>query len=109
MTAALARTAANVRAAGRTPVSGMVHAAVVLGIILVGGPLAAYVPLPALSAVLVMVAYNMGEWENFKELPTWRRSDQWLYLIAFFLTLFSDVAVEFGMVMAVLLFVKVRG
>ena len=110
-TAALARTAANVRAGGRTPVSGMVHAAVVLGIILVGGPLAAYVPLPALSAVLVMVAYNMGEWENFKELPNWRRSDEWLYLVAFFLTLFADVAVavEFGMVMAVLLFVKVGG
>ena len=108
-TAALARTATNVRAGGMTPVSGMVHAVVVLGVILLGGKLAAYVPLPALSAVLVMVAYNMGEWENFKELPTWRRSDEWLYLLAFFLTLFADVsvAVEFGMVMAVLLFVKV--
>lgn len=68
-TGALARTAANIRAGGRSPISGLVHAVTVGAIILAAAPLAEYIPLPALSAVLVVVAINMGEWHNFSALP----------------------------------------
>ncbi len=67
-TGALARTAANVRSGGRSPVSGMVHALTVLVIMLAAGPLASDIPLPALSAVLVVVAINMGDWGEFAQL-----------------------------------------
>lgn len=66
--------------------AGMVHAVVIAGVILVAAPVALHVPLPALSAVLVVVALNMGEWENMWELPTWPERDAQLYIIAFLLT-----------------------
>ncbi|KAG2501167.1 hypothetical protein HYH03_000982 [Edaphochlamys debaryana] len=108
-TGALARTAANVRAGGRSPVSGIVHAAVVAAVVLAGaGPLAENVPLPALSAVLVVVALNMGEWHNFTQLSKWPKNDSQLFLIAFSLTVLQDVAVAvaFGMVIALAIFVQ---
>ena len=86
-TGALARTAANVKAGARSPISGIVHAGVVLGVILVGGPVAVYTPLPTLAAVLVVVAINMGEWKNFTYLPGWPDKDAQLFLLAFSLTL----------------------
>ncbi|GFR44603.1 hypothetical protein Agub_g5886 [Astrephomene gubernaculifera] len=107
-TGALARTAANVRAGGRTPVSGLVHAVTVALVILTAAPLAEYIPLPALSAVLVVVALNMGEWHNFEQLPKWPQNDAHLFLIAFSLTVLQDVAVAvaFGMVIALAVFVQ---
>jgi SulP family sulfate permease len=107
-TGAIARTATNVKCGGRSPVSGMVHAVTLLGIILVAAPLAKFIPLATLSAVLVNVALNMGEWHNFARLPKWPRSDAVVFLTAFGLTVVVDltVAVEIGMVLAAVLFIK---
>jgi SulP family sulfate permease len=107
-TGALARTAANVRSGGRSPVSGMVHAAVVLGIMVVAAPLGGMIPLPALSAVLVVVAINMGEWRNFSDLPNWPKTDAAVFLTAFMLTVLTDVtvAVECGLLLSMVLYVK---
>ncbi len=107
-TGAIARTAANVRSGGRTPVAGMVHAVTLLGIILVAAPLARYIPLPTLSAVLVNVALNMGEWQNFKRLRRWPASDAAVFGLTFLLTVFFDItiAVELGMIMAAALFIR---
>lgn len=107
-TGAIARTAANVRSGGRTPVAGMVHAATLLGIILAVAPLARYIPLPTLSAVLVNVALNMGEWQNFRRLRRWPRSDAVVFGLTFLLTVLFDItiAVELGMIMAAALFIR---
>jgi len=107
-TGAIARTATNVKCGGRTPVAGMVHAVTLLGIVLVAAPLAKFIPLATLSAVLVNVALNMGEWHNFARLPKWPRSDAAVFLTAFGLTVAIDltVAVEIGMVLAAILFIK---
>jgi SulP family sulfate permease len=86
----------------------MIHAVTLLGIILVAAPLAKFIPLATLSAVLVNVALNMGEWHNFARLPKWPRSDAAVFLTAFGLTVVVDltVAVEVGMVLAAVLFIK---
>lgn len=107
-TGAIARTATNVKSGARTPVAGMVHAVTLLVIILLAAPLARFVPLAALSAVLVNVAIHMGEWHNFARLPKWPRSDSAVFLSAFALTVAVDltVAVEIGMVLAAILFIK---
>ncbi len=107
-TGAIARTATNVKCGGRTPVAGIVHAATLLAIILVAAPWAKFIPLATLSAVLVNVALNMGEWHNFMRLPKWPRSDAVVFLTAFGLTVAVDltVAVEVGMVLAAILFIK---
>ncbi len=107
-TGAIARTATNVKCGARTPVAGMVHAVTLLVIILAAAPLAKFIPLATLSAVLVNVALNMGEWHNFKRLPKWPRSDAAVFLTAFGLTVIIDltVAVEIGMVLAAVLFIK---
>ncbi len=107
-TGAIARTATNVKNGGRTPVAGIVHAFTLLGIILLAAPLAAHIPLATLSAVLVMVAVNMGEWRLMTELRRWPKSDASVFLAAFGLTVLIDlvVAVEVGMVMAAVLFIK---
>src|SRR5947208_12992537 len=70
-TGAIARTATNVKSGGRTPIAGMIHAVTLLAIILAAAPLAKFIPLAALSAVLVNVAIHMGEWHNFGRLPKW--------------------------------------
>ena len=107
-TGAIARTATNVKCGGRTPVAGIVHALTLLVIILVAAPLAKFIPLATLSAVLVNVALNMGEWHNFSRLPKWPQSDALVFLTAFSLTVIVDltVAVEIGMVLAAVLFIK---
>jgi SulP family sulfate permease len=107
-TGAIARTATNVKCGARTPIAGMVHAVTLLVIILAAAPLAKYIPLATLSAVLVNVALNMGEWHNFSRLPKWPRSDAVVFLTAFSLTVVVDltVAVEIGMVLAAMLFIK---
>ncbi|MCB1121063.1 MAG: STAS domain-containing protein, partial [Verrucomicrobiae bacterium] len=107
-TGAIARTATNVRNGGRTPIAGMVHALTLLAIILVAAPLAKYIPLATLSAVLVVVSYKMGEWHHFTRLLKWPGSDAVVFLTAFSLTVLIDltVAVEVGMVLAALLFIK---
>lgn len=107
-TGAIARTATNIKCGARTPIAGMVHAVTLLVIILAAAPLAKYIPLATLSAVLVNVALNMGEWHNFKRLSRWPRSDAVVFLTAFSLTVVIDltVAVEIGMVLAAILFIK---
>ena len=107
-TGAIARTATNVKCGGRTPVAGMIHAVTLLAIIMAAAPLAKFIPLATLSAVLVNVALNMGEWHNFARLPKWPRSDAAVFLTAFGLTVMVDltVAVEIGMVLAAMLFIK---
>jgi SulP family sulfate permease len=107
-TGAIARTAANVRSGGRTPVAGLVHALTLLGVILAAAPLARFIPLPILSAVLVNVAVNMGEWRNFRRLRRWPVSDAAVFGLTFFLTVVFDItiAVELGMVMAAALFIR---
>lgn len=107
-TGAIARTATNVKSGARTPVAGMIHAVTLLVIILAAAPLARFIPLATLSAVLVNVALHMGEWHNFTRLPKWPRSDSAVFLSAFALTVVVDltVAVEIGMVLAAILFIK---
>jgi|ERR1044071_8991444 SulP family sulfate permease len=107
-TGAIARTATNVKSGGRSPIAGIIHAIVLLVIILAAARLAKYIPLATLSAVLVNVALHMGEWHNFGRLLKWPRSDAVVFLAAFVLTVIVDltVAVEIGMVLAAMLFIK---
>jgi SulP family sulfate permease len=107
-TSAIARTATNVKSGARSPIAGMIHALTLLIIILAAAPLARFIPLAVLSAVLVNVAIHMGEWHNFRRLPRWPRSDAAVFLAAFALTVIIDltVAVEIGMVLAAILFIK---
>jgi SulP family sulfate permease len=108
VTGAIARTATNVKCGGRTPVAGITHAITLLLIILIAAPLAKFIPLATLSAVLINVALNMGEWHNFSRLQKWPRSDSVVFLATFSLTVVIDltVAVETGMVLAAMLFIK---
>jgi len=107
-TSAIARTATNINCGARTPVAGIIHALTLLIILLAAAPLAKFIPLATLSAVLINVALHMGEWHNFKRLPRWPRSDGAVFLSAFVLTVVVDltVAVEVGMVLAAILFIK---
>jgi sulfate permease, SulP family len=107
-TGAIARTATNVRSGARTPVAGILHSVTLLVIMLVAAPLAKYIPLAALSAVLIVVAYRMGEWENFPELLRSTKSDFVVMVITFALTVIFDltIAVGVGLTMAAVLFVK---
>jgi SulP family sulfate permease len=107
-TGAIARTATNIKNGGRTPVAGIVHALVLLLILLIAAPLAKYIPLPTLSAVLLVVAFNMGERHQIARLRRWPRGDAAVFLTAFGLTVLVDltVAVEVGMVLAAVLFIK---
>jgi SulP family sulfate permease len=107
-TGAIARTAANVKAGGRTPLAGMVHSGVVLLVMLAAAPYAGKIPLASLAAVLVMVAWNMSERDHFKTLLRAPRSDVAVLLTTFGLTVFADltIAVGVGMVLAAMLFMK---
>src|SRR6266481_884565 len=107
-TGAIARTATNVKSGARTPVAGIIHAITLLVVILVAAPLAKFIPLATLSAVLVVVAYNMGEWHQFMRLRKWPNSDAAVFMTAFGLTVITDltIAVEVGMVLAAILFIK---
>ena len=107
-TGALARTATNIRSGARSPVSGMVHALTLLGILLFGARFAALVPLPVLAAILFVVAWNMGEWREIAQIWKQTYADILVWLATFSLTMLADltVAVEVGMVMAALLFIR---
>jgi len=108
VTGVLARTATNIRCGARTPVAGIVHAAFLLGVLMVAAPLAGGVPLAALAAVLAVVAIRMGEWEEFALLSKKPRGDAAVFLTTFGLTVLFDltVAVEVGMVLAAVSFIK---
>ena len=107
-TGAIARTAANVRSGGRTPVAGMVHAMTVLVIMLLLMPMAKMIPLATLAAILIVVAYNMGDWQQFRDIRTAPKSDAIVFLMTFGLTVIFDlvVAIEVGMVLAAFLFIR---
>ncbi len=95
-TGAIARTATNVRNGGRTPIAGMVHAAVLLLILLAAGPLAARIPLAALAGVLIVVCYHMSEWKSFKSILNGATADILVLLMTFLLTVFIDLTVGVG-------------
>ncbi len=108
-TGAIARTAANVKNGGRTPVAGMVHSVTLLLILVVLMPYAALIPMPAIAAILFMVAYNMCEWRKFVHLcKTAPKSDIIVLVITFILTVVFDlvVAIEAGILLAAILFMK---
>jgi SulP family sulfate permease len=107
-TGAIARTATNIRTGGRTPIAGMTHSLTLLLILVFFGRWAAMVPLAALAAILVVVAYHMSEWRSFAGLLRAPRSDLVVLLLTFALTIFVDltVAVQVGIVVASLLFMK---
>jgi len=107
-TGAIARTSANISNGGKSPFSGIMHSLFLLFIILVASPWAAYIPMPAMSAVLIVVALRMGEWHEFRQLRKMPKSDALVLLITFSLTVMFDlvVAVEVGMVLASMLFIK---
>ena len=107
-TGALARTATNIRSGARTPVAGIVHALTLLGVLLYAARYAALVPLPVLAAILFLVAWNMGEWGEIGEIFKHTYADILVWLVTFGLTVLADltVAVEAGMVMAALLFIR---
>lgn len=108
-TGAIARTAANVKNGGRTPIAGMVHAVTLLLILVVLMPYAALIPMPTIAAILFMVAYNMSEWRKFVHLvKTAPKSDILVLVTTFVLTVLFDlvVAIEVGIIMAAILFMK---
>lgn len=108
-TGAIARTAANVKNGGRTPIAGMVHAVTLLLVLVVLMPYAGLIPMPTIAAILFMVAYNMCQWRTFVQLvKTAPKSDIAVLVITFVLTVVFDlvVAIEIGMLLACLLFMK---
>jgi SulP family sulfate permease len=107
-TGAIARTAINIRSGAKTPVAGMIHAVTLLAILLLAAPLAGHIPLAVLAAILVVVAYNMGEWRAIPEILKLSKGDIAVWLITFSLTVFADltVAVEAGMILAALLYIR---
>lgn len=108
-TGAIARTAANIKNGGRTPIAGMVHAVTLLLILVVLMPYAALIPMPTIAAILFMVAYNMSEWRKFVKLcKTAPKSDIIVLVTTFVLTVVFDlvVAIEVGIILAAILFMK---
>jgi sulfate permease, SulP family len=107
-TGAIARTATNIRSGAQSPVAGMIHALTLLCILLFAAPLVAHVPLAVLAGILMVVAYNMGEWREIPQLLKLTKTDISVWLVTFALTVFADltVAVEAGMILAALLFIS---
>lgn len=107
-TGAIARTATNVRSGATSPISGIVHALTLLVIVLVAAPLAQFIPLATLSAILLIVAINMGEWEGFRTLRKYPLSDSAVFVVTFLLTVVIDltVAVEVGLFIAIFFFIQ---
>ncbi len=108
-TGAIARTAANIKNGGRTPITGIVHSVVLVLVLVALMPYASYIPMPAIAAILISVAYNMCQWRQFvrlvKESP---KSDILVLITTFLLTVIFDlvVAIEVGIIMACVLFMK---
>jgi len=107
-TGAIARTATSIRSGAQSPVAGMIHALTLLCILVFAAPLVSYVPMAALAAILMIVAYNMGEWREIPQLLKLTKTDISIWLVTFALTVFADltVAVEAGMILAALLFIS---
>jgi SulP family sulfate permease len=107
-TGAIARTATNIRSGARTPVAGIVHAITLLVILVAAAPLAGAVPMAVLAAILMVVSYNMGEWSEIPEIMRLTKADVAVWIATFALTVFADltVAVEVGMTLAALLFIR---
>ena len=107
-TGAIARTATNIRSGAQTPVAGIVHALTVLGVLLFAAPLARFIPLAVLSAILMMVCYNMGEWREVPEILKLPKLEIGVWAATLLLTVFADltVAVEAGMILAALVFIR---
>lgn len=106
-TGTIARTVTNIRSGGVSPISGVVHAITLLLIVLIAAPLAANIPLATLSAILMFVAYNMGEWHEFMRLKHFSNNYRTILLVTFLLTVIVDltVAVEVGVLLACLFFI----
>jgi len=107
-TGAIARTATNIRSGAQSPVAGMVHAFTVLAVLLFAAPLARFIPLAVLSAILMVVCYNMGEWHEIPEILKLPKLEVGVWLTTLSLTVFADltVAVEAGMILAALVFIS---
>lgn len=107
-TGAIARTATNIKNGGRTPVAGMIHSVTLLLILVFFGKWASLIPMGTLAAILVVIAYNMSEWQNFISVTRGPRNDTAVLLITFFLTVIFDltIAIEVGMVLAAFLFMR---
>ncbi len=107
-TGAIARTATNIRSGAKTPVAGMIHAITLLCVLVFAAPLAKFIPLSVLAAILLVVSFNMGEWHEIPKLIKLSWSDISVWAITFALTVFADltVAVETGIVLAALLFIR---
>ncbi len=107
-TGAIARTAANIKNGGKTPVSGIVHAISVLLIMIIFGKYAALIPMSTLAGILIIVSYNMSEYKHFIKLFSSPKSDILVLLTTFLLTIFADltIAIQFGVVMSAFLFMK---
>lgn len=111
-TGAIARTAANIKNGGRTPIAGMVHSVTLIIVLVVLMPYAGMIPMPTIAAILFIVAYNMCQWRTFRDLVrTAPKSDILVLIVTFVLTVIFDlvVAIEIGMVLACLLFIKRMG
>lgn len=107
-TGAIARTATNIRSGAQTPVAGMIHALTLLLVLLFAAPLAKHIPLCVLAGILMVVAYNMGEWKEIPSILKLSKADIAVWLITFSLTVVADltVAVEVGMILAALLYIR---
>jgi SulP family sulfate permease len=107
-TGAIARTATNIRAGAKTPVAGMIHALTLLAILLFASKLVSLVPMAVLAGILMVVSYNMGEWSEIPSLLRLSKTEVSVWLVTFALTVFADltVAVQVGMIMASLLFIR---
>jgi SulP family sulfate permease len=107
-TGAIARTATNIRSGARTPGAGMFHALSLLVVLLVAAPLAAYIPMPVLASILLVVSWNMGEWHEIPKLLKLTKTDISVWFVTFALTVFADLtfAVEVGMILAALLYIR---
>ena len=107
-TGAIARTATNIRSGAKTPVAGIVHSLTLLTILLFAAPLASAIPMAVLAAILMVVSYNMGEWREIPDLLRLPKADVAVWITTFALTVFADltVAVEVGMILAALLFIR---
>ncbi len=107
-TGAIARTATNIRSGAQSPIAGMIHALTLLAILLFAAPVVSFVPMAVLAGILMVVAYNMGEWREIPSLLRLTRTDISVWLVTFALTVFADltVAVQAGMILAALLFIS---
>jgi SulP family sulfate permease len=107
-TGAIARTATNIRSGAQSPVAGIVHSFTLLAILLFAAPVVSFVPMAVLAGILMVVAYNMGEWMEIPSLLKLTKTDVSVWLVTFALTVFADltVAVQAGMILAALLFIS---